>query len=312
MDGNRVFEGKDLDEALKSASETLNIAEPDLDYEILEQGRRGLFGLGAKNVRIRVMPPVAGMPDVNDELMPSARPRPKSEGRGQRPPRGPAKDGERRGGRRGDKRKRGGERKKREGDGNKRDGEKPPRGGERKRRGGERKRRGGERQRRASEKPKLDMEVVAARATEVETTVQRMAELMGLELTVKARTVDTGVSLDLDGADRDMLTRRDGELVTALQFLLNRMARRAWPGSGRVHLSCTGDREQRDEDLVELTLEVIQQVENTGEAKRLHPMNAYERRLVHIQVRENGGLGSRSEGTGYLKRVKIFKPTSSE
>jgi len=318
MDSNRVFEGKDLEEALQSASDALGIAEPDLDYEILEQGRRGLFGLGAKNVRIRVMPPVS-MPEVNDELMPSARQRPTASKRGPRPQRGPGKESERGPGRRGEKRKRGGERKKREGEGGKRDGEnrqrdpeKAARGGDRQRRGGERRRRGGERKRRGADKPKLDMEVVAAKATEVETTVQRMVELMGLELSVKARTADTGVTLDLDGADRELLTRKDGELITALQFLLNRMARRAWPGSGRIHLFCNGDREQRDEELVELTREVIQQVENTGKAKRLHPMNAYERRLVHIEVREKGGLGSSSEGSGYLKRVRIFKPKSSE
>ena len=58
MSMEREFEGKDLEEALGAASESLGIPEPDLDYEILEQGRRGLMGLGAKNVRIRVMPPV--------------------------------------------------------------------------------------------------------------------------------------------------------------------------------------------------------------------------------------------------------------
>ena len=96
-------------------------------------------------------------------------------------------------------------------------------------------------------------------------------------------------------------------MISSLQFLLNRMARRAWPGAGRIHLSCDGDRKHRDDELLELTREVIQQVASTGKTKRLHPMNAYERRLVHIAVREHGGLGSRSEGNGYLKRVRIYK-----
>ena len=59
MSRQREFEGKDLEEALQAASESLGIPEPDLDYQILEQGRRGLMGLGAKNVRIRVMPLVS-------------------------------------------------------------------------------------------------------------------------------------------------------------------------------------------------------------------------------------------------------------
>ena len=53
-----VFEGKNLAEALASASAKLGMAEADLDYEIVEQGRRGLFGLGHKSVQIRVMPPI--------------------------------------------------------------------------------------------------------------------------------------------------------------------------------------------------------------------------------------------------------------
>ena len=84
------------------------------------------------------------------------------------------------------------------------------------------------------------------------------------------------------------------------------MARRAWPEAGRIHLACDGHHKERDDDLVDLTREVAQQVTSTGRTKRLHPMNAYERRLVHLTVREFEQLGSRSEGSGHLKRVKIY------
>ena len=85
------------------------------------------------------------------------------------------------------------------------------------------------------------------------------------------------------------------------------MARRAWPDAGRIQLSGRGQRRRRDEALVELTREVAEQVTRTGRTKRLHQMNAYERRLVHITVREYEGLGSRSEGNGHLKRVRVFR-----
>jgi spoIIIJ-associated protein len=140
----------------------------------------------------------------------------------------------------------------------------------------------------------------------VQATVERMVELMGLELNVSARSVDGGVTVDLGGADRKLLMKKEGELISALQFLLNRMARRAWPGTGRIHLACDGNRKKRDDDLVELTREVARQVANTGKTKRLHPMNAYERRMVHITVREFPELDSRSEGGGFLKRVRVF------
>jgi spoIIIJ-associated protein len=148
---------------------------------------------------------------------------------------------------------------------------------------------------------------LAPQSTEIEGTLQRMLELMGLEVTATAVGSDNGVAIELDGEDRKLLTQKDGELINALQFLMNRMARRAWPEAGRIHLSCDGHRKRRDDDLVELTREVSQQVERTGKTKRLHPMNAYERRLVHLTVREFEQLGSRSEGNGHLKRVKIYR-----
>lgn len=137
-----------------------------------------------------------------------------------------------------------------------------------------------------------------------------MFGLMGMEVEVLAVGSDNGVAIELDGKDRRLLTQKDGELINALQFLINRMARRAWPEVARIHLTCDGHRKERDDDLVELTREVAQQVKRTGRAKRLHPMNAYERRLVHLTVREFEKLGSRSEGNGHLKRVKIYRQDS--
>jgi spoIIIJ-associated protein len=116
-----------------------------------------------------------------------------------------------------------------------------------------------------------------------------------------------GVTIELDGADRRALLHRDGELLQSLQFLLGRMARRQWPDAGRVRVSCPGERRVRDEDVVDLAREVADEVARTGRPKRLRPMNAYERRLVHITIREYAGLDSRSEGDGSLKRVRIVK-----
>jgi spoIIIJ-associated protein len=85
------------------------------------------------------------------------------------------------------------------------------------------------------------------------------------------------------------------------------MPSRRWPEAGRIHVYCNGHRESRDEDLVAIAREAAKEVAQSGRALRLRPMNSYERRLVHMTVREIKGLSSRSEGDGALKRVRIFK-----
>src|SRR5262245_44965219 len=58
------FDGKDLDDALRAAAGALGVPVERLDYVLVEEGRKGVFGLGARPVRIRVQgdPGPASMP----------------------------------------------------------------------------------------------------------------------------------------------------------------------------------------------------------------------------------------------------------
>jgi spoIIIJ-associated protein len=275
----REFEGKDLEEVLRAASSSLGIAEPELDYEILEQGRRGLFGLGARNVRIRVMPPV-GMPP------PPREPRAETVKRPAQPGKAAGTGEKRERGRRSERRGRRGSR-----SGKSAGPARPARPAKRQQ----------------SKPVPEELEPATPEQRPVVETLRKMLDLMGLEISVEGANAAGDLRLTLDGKDEKQLTRRDGELLAAIQFLLTRMSRRAWPEVGRIYVGNDTDSEEVDDDLVELVREVIQQVGRTGRAKRLHPMNAYERRLVHIAVRKVQGLASRSEGSGPTKRVKIYK-----
>jgi spoIIIJ-associated protein len=274
-----VFEGKDLAEALAEASAKLGINEDDLDFEIVEQGRRGLFGLGHKSVEIRVMPP------IDQET--------KAAGHGELagvPQRG---EGRRRGGRR-----------PRGNQGGVEEGERKPRRQRRTRR--PKREENGEDRALAEEKepaPPPPDEAVE----QVQTTVRKMVDLLGLDLEVNAKGTAGGTELELDGEDRELLTAGDAEATGAWQFLLNRMSRRAFPEAGRIQVYCNGHRETRDEDLLALARETAEQVLQDGRTQRLQPMNSYERRLIHLTVRKMRGVDSRSEGNGAMKRVRVFK-----
>lgn len=268
---DRIFEGKDLAEALAEASNGLGIPEPELDYEIVEQGRRGLFGLGAKSVQIRVMPPI----DAET----------KEAGHGELA--GVPQGNRRRGGRR-----------RRSGRGEQHSSERKPRAARRTRAEGPT-----EPEEEREPAPEAPEEAVG----QVRESVQEMVGLLGLELTVEAKGMPGGTQLQLDGPDQELLTEGDAEAIGAWQFLLNRMARRAWPEAGRIHVYCNGHEQTRDEDLLELARETAEQVLQDGRAQKLRPMNSYERRLVHLTVRKIRGVDSRSEGNGSMKRVRVFK-----
>ena len=270
MSTNRIFEGKDLAEALAEASTRLGIATPDLDYEIVEQGRRGLFGLGARSVQIRVMPPIAaetraaGHGELAGQL---------TRGKGRR---------------------------RRSGFGDGRSSVRPSSRTAKRR---------AVQAPVAEPRPEREPEPEAPQESvdQVQASIEKMVGLLGLDLGVRAKGVAGGTEVELDGPDRELLTGGDAETIDAWQFLLNRMSRRAWPEAGRIHIYCNGHRQTRDEDLLALARETVERVLQDGRAKRLRPMNSYERRLVHMTVRKMRGVDSSSEGEGALKRVRVFK-----
>ncbi len=219
----REFEGKDLEEALGAASKALGLSRDRLEFRIVEEGRRGVFGIGAKLVRIVVDAPGPGEREIDE------RPSPATPGR----------------------------------------------------------------------------EAAPAAVRSLEDTVRRMMRLTGLDLEVSAKAAGDSVNVVLTGTDREALVQNEGELLAAFQFLLNRMGRRAWPEIGHVMVECEGFRDRREEDLIKLAREVARQVARTGRPKKLHSMNPYERRLVHLTVREFPELRSHSVGDGFLKQITV-------
>lgn len=254
MNKSREFEGPDLDTAIRAASKELGIETTDLDYAVLEQGRRGLLGLGTKNVRIRVKPPVERLSDR--QILAGEEPDFETAD----PPEAAAPVEE------------------------------------------------VEDEDAAAEPARPRAESVAdGVAQDVADTTNRILELAGLALEAEVAGTEGGVTLKIDGADGKLLSQRRGELRNAVQFLLNRMCRRTWPDVARVQLVGEGDAKRRDDKLVSMARQAAKQVSKTGKTRKLRPMNAYERRLIHIAVREFPGLTSTSDGDGALKRVRISK-----
>ena len=219
--GKSEFDGKDLDDALLAAAEALGRPRSDLDYELIEGGRKGVFGLGARPVRIRILDgPRPSVPAPAPEEIPS---------------------------------------------------------------------------------------VPGPEATAPGTMLRRIFEEMGFDLTVEEARQDRGLTLVVDGPDRPQLTADRGELLAAVEFVLGRMGRRAWPDDHDVRIVCRGFSSERDRALIEMARRVAAQVARSGKPKRFHAMNPYERRVVHVTVREFEGLTTISEGDGFLKRVRVEK-----
>jgi len=112
------------------------------------------------------------------------------------------------------------------------------------------------------------------------------------------------LTVNYTGDDSFIFTENYGELLNDLQYLLNRL----FPYIGkRIVTDSSGFRKEREAYLKRLAKKVAERVKKTGEEEMLFPMEPSERRIIHMVVNSMEGVSSKSEGEGYIKRIKIKK-----
>lgn len=135
--------------------------------------------------------------------------------------------------------------------------------------------------------------------------VDEVVTAMGLPLRAAVDQTDDGVRINLEGEQGDRLLRRKGEALEALQYIINAVFRDELDSGQRIVVDCMGFRRARDGELRQMAKFLIDKAKSSGTPQELGPLNSYARRLVHMEVAEDGGVTSESLGEGSMKRVVI-------
>lgn len=142
--------------------------------------------------------------------------------------------------------------------------------------------------------------------TEVQQFVSDVTTAMGLDVTIVVdRLEDGSVRVDVRGDDGEVLLRRKGEALDALQHLVNTAYRRELASQQRIVVDCLDFRRGKDVELQQMAKFLIERALMTGAPQELGPLNSYARRVVHMVVAEHPEVSSESQGDGLVKRVII-------
>ena len=137
--------------------------------------------------------------------------------------------------------------------------------------------------------------------------VTQITGAMGLDLDVAVEETPDNVRLDLSGEGADALLRRKGEVLDALQVIVNTAFRRDTRGDRHYVVDALGFRKGKDAELRQMAQFMMDKVRASGEPQELGPLNPYARRIVHLTVAEDTALTSESSGDAFLKTVVISR-----
>lgn len=159
----------------------------------------------------------------------------------------------------------------------------------------------------AEEESKED-DVVAteADAAKIIALVNDLLEKSGLTLDVQNSGIQGKyVNLSLDGKDAAYLVGKHGEVINALQYLINLTVKQQMANGVRVVLDGNDYRKRRETALTGLATRIADQVKERGEEAVLDALPAFERRVIHKALSEIEGVVTYSEGEEPNRRVVI-------
>ena len=124
--------------------------------------------------------------------------------------------------------------------------------------------------------------------------------------TVSAAQNDGTIALNIEGDTSGLLIGLKGRTLDALQFIVNKIVNKALEKRTQVVVDSENYRQRRRESLIQMALRMGEKAKNIGKPVVTNLLNPHDRRIVHMALRDDESLDTKSRGEGILKKILII------
>src|SRR5262245_3650606 len=144
---------------------------------------------------------------------------------------------------------------------------------------------------------------------EPKATLEKVLTLLGFRVTVEEHRMEDGILLDVKTEDSGRLIGRQGQTLSDLQYVTNRLLFQQDPNAPKIMVDVSGYRAQAREALVKKAKDAAEKVRRWGDVVELEPMTAFDRRIVHQALKDDPGVETYSvEVEGTEKKAILLRP----
>ncbi|MDY0131732.1 MAG: RNA-binding cell elongation regulator Jag/EloR [Desulforegulaceae bacterium] len=292
---HKEYEGKDVESAIEAALKDLSVSADKLDYEVVEYGNKGLlFGLiGVKKAKIRIKvssdKSEENISSLVDEAFSSGKPKEKKK------PYFPKPD-------------------KKAKEEIKKDETKIV-------------------HEISSEKSAIEKEKTIVKSEEIkevfvsskedkndsfpleisEDAVEKGREalekiliLLSDSFEISPEIRENEVLYNLKAENPGVIIGKKGQNLEAMQFIIDKIVNKISEGRVRVLIDIEDYLERRKQNLYSIALRYADKVKKTGKPATIGQLSAYERRFIHIALRDDRRVRTQSMGEGYYRKLVVF------
>ncbi len=262
--------GKTVEEAVQKALLELGIEEADAEIRVIEEGTKGIFGLGKKDAVVEVS--VKGEETAPEEAAAAVAAIFAAEETQETPETAETAEAP-------------AEKTEETVSEVETEGEKP--------------------ERKREERP-FSKEEQDETAEEAKKFLEGIFRAIGLSVTIEKMANEDRVLLNLHGDGLGILIGKRGRTLASLQYLTNLAAGKLYHHRYFVLLDVENYRIRREQTLTTLALRLADKAKRTGAPVALEPMDPAERRMIHLALQEDPDVMTESEGEGSYRHIVIL------
>lgn len=138
-----------------------------------------------------------------------------------------------------------------------------------------------------------------------ETFLGNVFRTMEMEVEIKSSFEEDTLSIDLSGDDMGLLIGKRGQTLDSLQYLTSLVVNKGKASYVRIKLDTEDYRNRRKATLENLARNIAFKVKKTRRPVFLEPMNPYERRIIHSALQNDPYVTTHSEGDEPCRKVVV-------
>lgn len=110
----------------------------------------------------------------------------------------------------------------------------------------------------------------------------------------------------ISGGESGVLIGKRGQTLEAIQYLLEKIINKKSTNRIRVFVDVEGYLEKRKNNLKQMATRMAEKAKRTKKPMTIGQLNAHDRRIIHIHLKDEKAIRTQSVGDGYYRKLMIF------
>jgi spoIIIJ-associated protein len=146
---------------------------------------------------------------------------------------------------------------------------------------------------------------LAEQSQEALRLIKEVLELMGEKAETSVSSDVESIHIDIKGDGSGILIGRHGQTLDAMEYMINRLIARRIKDAVPVTLDVAAYRSRRGQQLERMALSMGERAKRERKTVALEPMPPRDRRIVHLALKDDPLISTRSVGNGYMRALEI-------